>query len=206
MPLENVISFIDKVLAEAPTPAEKDAAIQSGVALSRFVEGMTAEQELRGELQALGYDGLVLERYVLAAYLRRGLELFRERKALWRSQVKEGTITPSDYADLLEQAGVSQEAVEQELQLIGAQKPKQALQSVEVFLAVLGAEELPARAALPAAEISLKIMEASAVEEAVTLVLPSEISLAILEAQQLPTIPAAAPVELSLAILSAQEV
>ena len=203
--IEAGLALIESRLAGAQTEEEAARAAGSGVALSRYTEGMTDDQQLLGELTALGYAQPQLSNLLLQAQLRRSLSLWQERRALWKAQAKTGTLTPSEYQTLLEQAGLSAEAVLLELALIQSQKPAAVIQSSEIGIRILAANIIGERPQELTAEISLRVLSAVQAPPAPEGIQPAQISLTILSAERAPEVGAAAPAQISLEIIEAQE-
>lgn len=203
--LSEALSAIELEMEGVQSPEREASATQSGVAVSRFVEGLTDEGELRGELQALGYTGQRQDRLVLAAQLRRQLDLYKDRLAIWRQQFKDGQLTQSEFATLIEGAGAGPDTLALELQRAAPQKPKAVIQSVLVGLSVLSAEELEARPAAQPVMITLGVLAAGEIAAPVEAVERVQVSLNVLQAAEVPRPPALEPVLVTLAILEVEE-
>ena len=198
------LALIEERLRDTPTSEVEAAASGAGVAVSRFVEGITSEVELRGDLEALGYLGSREDNYVLQAQLRRHLELFRDRRDIWRRQYSNGELTGSEFATLLEDAGLSNINVILELERYGPQAPKAVRESVQIGMSVLSAVE--ARTPVPAQPVALglKVLESAQAEIVKPVELPVQVSLAVLEAERVEEVAVGElPVQLSLSVLEA---
>lgn len=206
MPVPEIIRYLESKLAAVRPPGEEELAAGSSVAISRYVEGLTADTEFQGELEALGYSGARLNNLLLQGVLRRQLELYRDRLALWRQQVKDNVLAPSELLTLMEREGVGGDVVEMERQRMEAQTPTQPILSTEVTLSVLEIEEIAARPVAVATEVTLAVLGAETVEEAAVEILPSDVSLVILGVEEIPPPAPEVGVEITLAILESEEV
>ena len=161
---DGVLAFLSLKLAQVRPPGEAAQAVQQAVALTRYAEGLTDEQELRGELEVLGYSGLVLTRLLLSASLRRQLELYRDRLAIWRALLKDGKLTESEFRTLLERAGVSQETVLLEMERARSQRPSAPVKSLDLSLTVRAAPGIVVpRLAPRAINLGLRVARAETV-------------------------------------------
>lgn len=142
-PPPSTLSLVAQRLQDVSLPGEERAAGGSSVAIARHAEGMTSELELRSELQALGFKGLRAENLVLQAILRRGLELYRERRSLWQAEVRAGRLATAEYATLLEESGVEQEVIALDLQVLASQRPAQVRRLVSLGLVAHVSTPLP---------------------------------------------------------------
>jgi len=199
------LSDLGDALSAIRPPAVEAEATQSGVAISRYVEGLTGEMQLRGELQALGYGGKRADRLVLAAKLRRQLELYRDMRTLWRAQLAKGQLTDSQYATLLESAGVPGQTILDELALTDARPPAQVLQAVQMSLEVVSATESPPAAVASPVALSLEIIAADEVPGPLPPGDRVALSLEIIAADEVPALPTAQPVALSLDLIAYEE-
>lgn len=204
--ISGVLADLEEALAGAQAPEVAAAATGSGVATARYVEGLTSEDELRGELQALGYVGPRQDRLVLVANLSRQLDLYRDRRDIWRAQLRARDISLDQFLALLEGAGIPDDSVALERARAEAQHPAAVLQSVQLSLAVLTAEEVPERPAGQPIALSIAVLEAAVVAEAVAREQTISLSLSVLSAAEVPAAPALQPIALSIAALEAEEV
>ena len=206
MAIEDSISLIESRLA-AVRPAEAEAlAAGAPVAISRYVEGLSNDQELQGELEALGYSGPRLANFLLQAQLRRELEIYQARKAGWGKRFQAGDISEGEYRTLLERAGAEPDAIELEVALLAERPVSGALQSSEIFLSILSGEDVLPRPALAPSEIFLSMVEATEVREVTEVMRNTEISLAVLEASEVPPRIGGISSEIILTILAVEEV
>jgi len=207
VPVPEVIRYLSDKLAQVRPPGEEELASGSSVAVSRYEEGLTADTEFEGELVALGYSGARLNNLLLQGILRRQLALYRDRLALWRQQVKDGILAPSELYTLMEREGVGADVVEMERQRMESQTPTQPVLSTEVTLSVLEIEEIPARPVAVASTVSLAILGAERVVEVPVVVLSSEVSLAVLGVEVVEEVPVVLlSSEVTLAVLAAEVV
>lgn len=139
-----ILNLIEQRIGLGEGVVREPSPTQSAVAMTRYVEGLTDEQLLRGELASLGYEPRVIDRLVLAAQLRRQLELYKDRRDIWRTQLKSGDLTESEFRTLLEDAGVTPDTVALEADRSRSQKPASTVQSVDVTLSALNVGEIVA--------------------------------------------------------------
>lgn len=205
MSIEGVLARIEAALTTVSPATEVTPPTQSGVPISRFVEGLDSEVELRGELEALGYTGLRQDRLVLAAQLKRQLALFLDARALWRKMARDGELTLAEFTALLETAGIPQESILMEQQALAAQKPAVTLAYAEVGITVSRWTGVPTRPQEEPTEIGLGILSAEVVDRVAGLVASADISLAVVQVEAAPVAGAEVPVEISLAVVSVAE-
>ena len=206
MAYEDVIAAIEASLAEQPTPGEEQAAVQSGVPIARYVAGMTSVDQLEGELSALGYKGIRRTRLMLAAQLKRELELFNDRLAIKRQEVRDKIITLSQFTTWLELSGIDGEGVALEVSRAAAAVPAPGRESVEVSLRILDIEEVPARPMEQPVALGIRIIEAAAAPAAPAAGVQSlALSLRFAEVQSVQEVPVQSPV-LYLDIIKIEEV
>ena len=206
MAISDIISDIAQRAARVQTTETETAATQGGVAVSRYVAGMTDVLELRGELKALGYTGIGQDRYVLAAELRRQLELFQDRLALWRDQLKKNELTSSEFATLLDGAGLPIESVNLELERATSVKPVAVTKRVAVSLGILEADILTPRPTEAPVAVSLGILEADIIPAAAAGLSRVGVQLRVRVAELAPTLAPVRPVAVSLGIIGVMEV
>lgn len=205
MPVEDVLNFIETKLAQLPAPGDEEIAVQSGIPISRYVAGLTGEQELRGELSGLGHKGLKLERLITAAQLKRELALYQERLDRYTKQLQKNLITPSQFTSFLESWGVPNTTIPLELSKAQEDTPAVTLRSVQVTLRLVQVEEIPARPAEAPISIGLSIRQAEAVSAPVTGVQPLSVSLSIIQHEAEVISPTIKPVELLMDIIGVKE-
>lgn len=195
MAYENVIAAIEQALAEQQLPGDVEAAVQSGVPISRFVAGITNVEQLVGELSALGYKGIRQTRLVLAAQLKRELELFLDRLVLRRQQLKDGKITLSQFTSWLELSGIDAEGVALEVARAEAKPPAKVIQSVQVALRMAEVAEVPARPVEQPLTLGIRIVQAETMLVAPTVGVQSlALTLRLTELEEVEEVPVKTPV------------
>lgn len=88
------------------TPEEEVRAYGSGVAISRYVDGLTTPVELEQELTLLGYGAAEVARYKVYADLKRDYEVFKEVLSAVRTAYRKGKITDMQFLNTLHDVGV----------------------------------------------------------------------------------------------------
>lgn len=205
MSIEDVLNFIESKLTQMPAPGEEEAAVQSGVPISRYVDGLTNESQLRGELSALGYKGLKLERYVLSAQLKRELALYQDRLTRYTKELQAGQITPDQFQSFLEGWGVPGENIPLELSKAQEAKPAVTLRSIQLDIRLLQVDEITPRPAEQALSLGIRILQAEEVLAPVTGTQPVALTLSILQVAEPVTITPIQPVELLIDIIGIKE-
>ncbi len=206
MPYEDVLRFIEQQLQELQSPGEAEAAVQSGVPIARYVAGMINPDELAGELTALGYKGLKRTRLMLAAQLKRELELFNDRLAIKRKQLADKQITLSAFTTWLEESGIDSEGVALEVSRAEAAGPAKVVESVQITLRLLQVQEVAARPEEQAIAVGLRVTQAELVEAPVEGIQPLNVSMSIIQLEGEITTPPLEPVSISLSLVGIEEV
>lgn len=202
MAQSSILQTIEERISRARPPEAEARAAGSGVAVSRYAEGLTDETELRGELRALGYTGDREDNLVLQAQLRRELELYRDRLALLRQQQRAGDISLSQFLSGVEALGLSAEAVELERRRAESAAPAPVRRAVQISLGLLDVQEVPPRPAEQPVQITLGVLEAAQVAAPASSSVPVALTLSVLEADVVPEPAPVQAVQIGLAILT----
>jgi len=104
--------------SEYGTEEEAVKGYGSGVALKRFREGMTSQEDLRQELKSLGYSTTQIDRYVVAAILDRDYDFAQAVLSSVKAAFRKEHINDRQFTVILQQYGFVDDKILLELQLI----------------------------------------------------------------------------------------
>lgn len=100
-----VLDLVYRRLEELEPQGPAEVAVRAGAAYARYREGMSSLQELRLELESLGYRGPRLLRYIRSAVLDRRRELTATLGDIATQEIRMGVLDGGTYQARLVEAG-----------------------------------------------------------------------------------------------------
>lgn len=100
------------------TPEEKVYSYGQGVALARFKDGVTTQDELAAELAMLGYNEQQIAKFRILANLERDHQMVKQIITIAKTAYKKGLLDDSGFMDMLREYGLWESRIVMELTLL----------------------------------------------------------------------------------------